>query len=347
MLGGCATSVGYLWKQGGHLFRDGCGARRFAAVLRDPATAADTRKFLLDVEDIKGFAVARIGLKRNADYTRYKELGRDHLVDVVQACDELSFRPYYWSYPLLGKLPYKGFYERRDAEAEAERLKARGYDVIVREVDAFSTLGFVRAPVYSFMKRYSISELSSLIIHEMTHATVFLRGEARFNEELATFVEEEGALEYVRSRFGQDSEEYRNAVFEQADSALFLDFLKGLSGDLQALYSGPLPREEKLAEKKRIIALHQQRYTADYLPRFHDPAYRKAADLPINNAYLSLYDLYTEDLPLLRRYFTLVCGSSLQGFLVAGETPGQRPRRGGGEDAPGTAAGAVLENRRI
>ena len=315
-LGGCATSFGYLWKQGGHLFRDTCGARSIAAVLRDPATAADTRSFLRDVEGIRDFAVGRIGLKRTRDYTRFKKLDRDHLVDVVQACEALSFRTYLWRYPVLGRLPYRGFYERRDAEDEAERLKAQGYDVIVRPVDAFSTLGFLGNPVFSFMERYSVFELSSTIIHEMTHATVFLKGEARFNEELATFVGEEGALEYVASRFGRDSEEHGNAVSEQADSALFLGFLKGLTEELRALYEGPLPREEKLAEKKRIIARHQQIYAADYLPRFHDPAYRKTADLPINNAYLSLYDLYTEDLPLLRDYFVRVCGSSLRDFLV-------------------------------
>jgi predicted aminopeptidase len=312
---GCATGVGYLWKQGGYLLRDSCGARRITAVLRDPSTSPETRKFLEEVEDIKGYAVEHIGLRRTSDYTRYKKLNRNHLVDVVQACEALSFKAYYWRYPLLGRLPYKGFYELRDAEAEAERLKAEGYDVIVREVDAFSTLGFLSTPVYSFMGRYSIFDLSSTIIHEMTHATVFLKDEARFNEELATFVGDEGALEYIRSRFGPDSDAYRNAVFEQEDSALFLSFLKELSGALRTLYSGPLPREEKLAEKKRIIASYKKRYAEDFLPRFHAPAYRKAADLPINNAYISLYDLYTEDVPLLKRYFAQVCGSSLKEFM--------------------------------
>ena len=120
--------------------------------------------------------------------------------------------------PFHGQAPYKGFYERPDALAEAARLKKEGYDVIVRKVDAFSTLGFTKDPVYSFMKKYSPYELASTIIHEQTHATLWVKGQTDFNEELADFVGETGALEWIAARFGAPSEEYRSAVDEKADS---------------------------------------------------------------------------------------------------------------------------------
>jgi predicted aminopeptidase len=85
-------------------------------------------------------------------------------------------------------MPYQGFYERNDAEAEAKRLKALGYDVIVRKVDNFSTLGFFKDPVYSFLTSYSPGEIANLIIHEQAHATLFVKGQSDFNEEFATFV---------------------------------------------------------------------------------------------------------------------------------------------------------------
>ncbi|HEY9594120.1 MAG TPA: aminopeptidase, partial [Spirochaetia bacterium] len=160
LLAGCTTQIGYLAKQGSYLLRDSTGTRAATALIADPSTPDDTRELLQRVKDVKTFAVHDVGLKDNANYTRYKEISRDHLVDVVQACDAVSFTAYQWSYPFLGKLPYKGFYERKDADAEAVRLKNEGYDTIIRPVDAFSTLGFVKDPVYSFMKRYSKFELA-------------------------------------------------------------------------------------------------------------------------------------------------------------------------------------------
>jgi predicted aminopeptidase len=102
----CATDLGYLWKQGGCLISSNTGTKDIASMVKDPKTPADTRIFLEKVRDIKGFAVKEIGLKENANFTRYKEIGRNYLVSVVQACDAVSFSAYYWRYPFLGKLPY-------------------------------------------------------------------------------------------------------------------------------------------------------------------------------------------------------------------------------------------------
>jgi predicted aminopeptidase len=74
---------------------------------------------------------------------------------------------------LWASAPYKGFYERPDALAEGDRLKKKGYDVIVRAVDALSTLGFTKNPImYSFMKKYFPYKRASTIIHEQTQATL-------------------------------------------------------------------------------------------------------------------------------------------------------------------------------
>ncbi len=312
---GCAADIGYLWKQGGYLLRYGSGAEKIEKLLVDAGTPEDTRRFLSLVPEVRRFAVERIGLKENKNYTEYKEIDRDHIADVVQACDAVSFSPYYWNYPFLGKLPYKGFYERADAEAEADRLRKEGYDVIVRKVDAFSTLGFFPDHVYSFMETYSAFELASLIIHEQTHATVFLKGQSQFNEELAGFVGEEGALEFLRGRYGTDSAVYREAVDGIADSVVFLGFLGRLRGELEGVYESPISRDEKLERKKEIIADAGREFVTEVVPLFKTEGYRESGAPAINNAYISLYDLYTGDAILLRRYFSAVCGSDLAGFI--------------------------------
>jgi predicted aminopeptidase len=315
LLSGCVTQVGYLAKQGGYLLRDGSGARPVDALLKAPDTPADTRDFLLLVQEIRRFAVEDVGLTDNGNYTRYKEISRDHLVDVVSACDAVSFTPYLWGYPFLGKLPYKGFYVKADAEAEAARLKKEGYDVIIRPVDAFSTLGFTKDPLYSFMKKYSPFALASLIVHEQTHATLFIKGQPDFNEELASFVGDEGAFEWMKEKYGAQSREYLAAVDQDADSTTFVGLLHDLSVELEAVYAGPQSREEKLASKARIIDDFQKRLAGDLSSRFHTEGYRDLGKLRLNNAYLSLYRLYTNDVPMLRSFWQQRCGGDLRRFM--------------------------------
>jgi len=316
MLASCATPPGYLAKQGGYLLRDSFGARGIDALIADPATPAGTRAFLARAREIKRFTVGTLGLRDNGNYSRYKAIDRDFLATVVSACDAASFTPYYWSYPLLGKLPYMGFYERPDAETEAARLGKEGWDVVVRKVDAFSTLGFLRDPLYSFMERYSPFQLALLIIHEQTHATLFVKGQAQFNEELATFVGEEGALAWLRAAYGEGSAEYRAALDEQADSETFLAFVGELTKALDEVYRGTLSRGEKLARKKEIIEVHKARFAAETQQRFRTAGFRDIGELPITNAWLSLYGLYTEDVPLLRDFWERRCGGDLRRFIA-------------------------------
>ncbi len=314
-LGGCVSQVGYLAKQGTYLLHYSTGTRAAQSMLADPATPADTRAFLLRVQDIRKFAFQSVGLRENGNYTRYRDIAGDHLVDVVSACDAVSFTPYLWRYPFLGGLPYKGFYERPDADAEAARLRRDGWDVVVRPVDAFSTLGFTKDPLYSFMKTYSLFDLASLIIHEQTHATLFLKNQPDFNEELATFVGDEGAFEWMRARYGEDSPEYRDAQESYADSQTFVALLNELHQQLDTVYKGSASREEKLADKARIIADFTQRLSGELASRFHTESYRNLGRLKLNNAYLSLYSLYSDDIPLLREYWQTRCGSSLSRFM--------------------------------
>lgn len=340
------------------------GAKKIESLLRNPDTSAAQKVFLRRVGSIKRFAVERIGLKDNRNYTSYKKVDRDYLVDVVQAADPLSFTAYEWHYPLLGKLPYRGYYDPAGAEKEAKRLRAKGYDVIVRKVDAFSTLGFLSDPIYSFMQSYSPFELASLIIHEQTHATLFLKGQDQFNEELATFVGEQGALEYLRSTDGVASPAYKHGLAELADNRLFLAFIARLKAALQRVYEGPGPKSEKLREKSRVIAEYERIFARDYRPRFESKQYRAATHLPINNAYIMLFGLYNADISLLARYDRELCGGSLKVFMQHMEglakergpmvpkivkelsgTAAGRGRRGGsaperGSQAIGAAAGA-------
>ena len=259
------------------------------------ARGSDYSDFVERVEDIKRFAMEELGLQKSKNYTRFVELDRDYLAAVVSACEADSFTRYQWHFPIVGALPYKGFFDPEDARREAAIHSSDGLDAWIRGVDAFSTLGWFKDPLFSYMKDYSDFELADLLIHELVHATVFIRGRVQFNEQLAEFIGNKGARLYIERRFGSDSEEYKAIDSSTADRQAFRAFLSELIGELELLYARrDISRELKLAEKERIIKASQQRFEAEYESRFTSDAFRGFASMPVNNAYLDLFRLYYE-----------------------------------------------------
>ncbi|MDR2194029.1 MAG: aminopeptidase [Treponema sp.] len=255
-------------------------------------SGSDERRFVDRVQDIRRFAKEELGLKENKNYTTYISIDRDYLAAVVSAAQPDAFVRYEWRFPIVGAVPYKGFFNIEDARTEAEKLRKKGLDVWVRGVDAFSTLGWFKDPLYSYMKNYPVRQLAELLIHEQLHATVYLAGQSQFNEELAEFVGGEGARLYMETTFGSDSPEYHAMLDGKADGAAFVSFIQELIAELNVLYQGTLSRDEKLQEKERIIAHAQERFTAEYEQRFIGENYRLFSSMSINNAYLELYRLY-------------------------------------------------------
>jgi predicted aminopeptidase len=258
----------------------------------DPAVREENRRFVERIRDIRRFAVEELGLRETANYTRYVDLDRDYLAAVVSASAGDSFTRHEWWFPVVGKVPYKGFFNPDDARREAEKLRKKDLDVWVRGVDAFSTLGWFQDPLYSYMRSYPVDRLADLIIHETLHATVYLKSQSQFNEELAEFVGSEGARLYIEKTFGPDSPEYRRIGDSEADNAVFLGFVRGLIAELDGVYQGETGREEKLRRKEEIISAAKLRFEASYDDEYRGESYRGFPRLVVNNAYLELYRLY-------------------------------------------------------
>jgi predicted aminopeptidase len=293
-----AVNQCYLTKQGYILVRYMAGARDIDEVLKDENLPDNSRDMLLLVKEVKEFAVESIGLKEDNNYTKYVEIERDHLVDVVSACEKDRFKPYEWNFPFFGSFPYKGFYEREDAEREAEILRKKDLDVFIRKVDAFSTLGFFSDPVYSSMNDYSVFDIASLVIHEQTHATLFLKNRINFNEELATFVGIEGALNFIKYKYGEDSEYYLELIDHMKDLETFLGLIRELYDELNSLYGEDREREYKINEREVIFKAFTERFMSDYDKLFITDGFKGFENVSMNNAYILIYMRYTGDLSL-------------------------------------------------
>ncbi|MBN2551767.1 MAG: aminopeptidase [Spirochaetales bacterium] len=297
-IGGC-----YLLKQGTYLLRYNGRSRSIDKVLARGSVSGDVEAMLRCVQEIRRYAVEEIGLEKNRNYTRYVELDRDYVVDVVTACEADSFTPHQWRFPIFGSFPYKGFYEKSDADREADRLGKKGLDVWTRKVDGFSTLGFFSDPIYSFMSDYSLYALADLIIHEQTHATIFIKNQIQFNEELATFVGREGALGFLRTRYGIESEAYTQALAGLRDWNVFRDEVIGLYHQLDRIYGLGLDRETILAEKQRIVGEFNRRLISQAQELFRTDRYRSFQGIPVNNAYIMSFVRYSRDLELFYRLY--------------------------------------------
>ncbi|MDR2630757.1 MAG: aminopeptidase [Spirochaetaceae bacterium] len=277
------------------------------------------RIFVERIRDIRRFAQDELGLRQTANYTRYVEINQDYLAAVVSASAKDSFFRHEWWFPVVGKVPYKGFFNPDDARKEGEKLKKQDLDVWIRGVDAFSTLGWFKDPLYSYMRRYPVNRLADLLIHETLHATVYLKGQAQFNEELAEFVGREGSRLYIERTFGLDSEEYRAMIDSEADNVVFISFIQDLISELDVLYRSNAGRDEKLQKKEGIIKAAQKRFDEEYETLFRSDNYRGFSKLPVNNAYLELYRLYYAGGDYLEDLYNR-SGRNLPQFIAAVKT---------------------------
>lgn len=214
-----------------------------------------TRTLLSHVPRIKSFG-ERHGLKRTRNYERYVWIGRPAVVWVVSACHPLAFRPRAWRFPIVGSITYTGWFDRKEAKAYADELARKGWDVDVRPSQAYSTLGWFDDPILSTMigdGDEALGDLADVVLHETFHATFYIPGQSTLNESVASFFGDELALRYLDETVGPDSPEKASFLAVRARSERRGRVMKAAYEELSALYRSPLPRDQKLANKKRII----------------------------------------------------------------------------------------------
>lgn len=192
--------------------------RPVSEVLSDP-TFPDSLKVKLElIQEVRAFAVSELGLVNNDNYTSmYDQKGTDILWNVT-ASAPFKLEAYEWRFPILGKMPYKGFFNLDDAKKERDALAEKGFDTRISTVGGWSTLGILSDPILSRMLERSEGQLAELIIHELTHATLFVENEVTFNENLASFIGEKGAALFLAARFGDSSEHlirYQTELLEE------------------------------------------------------------------------------------------------------------------------------------
>ncbi len=240
------------------------------------------------IDRVRTFAIDSLGLKDTKNYkTLYDQKGEE-VMWVVMASEPFALKAKEWNFPIVGSVPYKGFFDRRKAVKLRNELEEEGWDVNIRNPGGWSTLGWFRDPILSEMLKRSEGDLANLIIHEMAHATIFVKDSIDFNENLATFIGDRGAEAFLRAVYGPESDEYLSYINEDRDYVMFADHMLRGAEKLDSLYQ-TFTGDDPVSEKTRLKTEMIQRIVAslDTLSlrvNTGKPSLRFQERLP-NNAY--------------------------------------------------------------
>lgn len=229
--------------------------------LADPDFPDSLKVKLSLIYEIRQFAIDSLALKDTKNYkTLYDQKGEE-VMWVVTASEPYGLKAKEWIFPVLGSVPYKGFFRKDLAMELAGELEKEGWDVSIRNPGGWSTLGWFTDPILSKMLERPVGDLANLIIHEMSHATIFVRDSIDFNENLATFIGDRGAEKFLISKYGKDSEEYTAYVNEDRDYLKFSGHMLRGCEKLDSLYNTMTSsmneekkREKKMAMIRKIVA---------------------------------------------------------------------------------------------
>ena len=259
-----------------------------------------TQEKLRLVLRVRAFAEQDLGFRVGGSYGSLSELPSPPTIYVVTAAHRTRLEAYTWWFPIVGRVSYKGYFDSAQADAEARRLEAQGFDTYMRTAAAFSTLGWFADPLLPQLLGYDRLSLANIVLHELFHNTFYLSGQTAFNESLANFAGYRGAIAFFASAHGESHALTQGLRATWERELAVSHFLEQARQRLTALYTSALPEEEKLVQRNALFTQLQAEFrqlpgavsqTADF------------ASVQLNNAVILHYLTYLRDLSVFERMY--------------------------------------------
>jgi predicted aminopeptidase len=279
-------------------------------VLQNEGVDCQAKEKILFIQEVKRYGEEKLGLTRTKNYSKYFEV-EGPVLYVITASEKDGLQLYHWSFPITGKVTYKSFFTKKGVLKEERSLETKGYDTFVQEAGAYSTLGWLKDPIFSSMLQWDEATLANVILHEMTHATIYFKGQTEFNEQMATFVGNQGAIDFLCEKYGKGSNEVVEAIRCQGDDLLFSQWIDQACQTLSHFYSRKISRDDKLRGREELFQRLKEEFR-EKMASFKTEGYKNFEKVDINNAVLLAY----------RRYF-----HRLEKFQVLYEKLGGDTRR--------------------
>ncbi|MCX6291540.1 MAG: aminopeptidase [Bacteroidetes bacterium] len=306
-------------------FEQGCGqlnivmnARHVEEVLNDERVNDTIKQKLQLVEEIKKFAIDSLGLKASRNYTSVYDQHGKPVLWVVTASERYRLKPYEWWFPVIGNVGYKGFFNNEKGKKEEQQLIKEGFDVDYGPTSAWSTLGWFRDPILSNVLYRSEGQIAELFIHEMTHATLYVKSSVDFNENLASVIGEEGAVRFLEFRYGDSTQKVIDYLQRKEDYDLFSkQMLVGLKL-LDSLYNSfraDMKEEEKSSSKTKMITRIVQ--SLDTVSFHNTSRYRNyfgAGQFP-NNAFFLAFKRYDAEKNAMKEEMKIKFQDNFKNYL--------------------------------
>jgi predicted aminopeptidase len=294
---GCYLSRG-AWEEGKILAR----RRPIPELVTDSRLDSVTRRKLEIVLEARAYARDSLRLRTGESFTTYSPLDKDTLVLVLSAAYRDRLEPYTWWFPIVGRVPYKGYFDFDAARRAARQFYQDGYDVSLRPSDAFSTLGWFNDPLLSTsLKRDSI-DLVNTVIHELTHNTFYAPSNVAFNESFASFVGARGAAAFFRER-GQPVAAARVDAGWQ-DEKLLGDFWAALTRTLDSAYAAHRDsRQARIAVRDTVYHRARAELIFRIGPSLRTVSPRYAERVALDNASLLARRVYARNLDLFDQIY--------------------------------------------
>ena len=292
-------------------------ARPIEDVLNDPQFPDSLKARLRLTFEIRRFAIDSLGLKDTENYTKVYDQKGEEILWVVTASEPFQLKPKLWSFPIVGDVPYKGFFDKQKAKALKEKLEAEGWDVGVRNPGAWSTLGWFNDPILTGMLNDSDGGLASTIIHEMVHATIWVKDSVDYNENLASFIADTAAYQFLVSKYGGNSEQCLTYKNSERDYRKYSNHMLRGARMLDSLYrtfSIHYSTQVKRERKNTFIYKVVNSLDTLSLMSVKKPSKRFAKRLP-NNAYFMGFRHYHAKLPTFKKEFATQFKGNLKGYV--------------------------------
>nr|WP_295930157.1 aminopeptidase [uncultured Dyadobacter sp.] len=295
--------------------------RDVSDVLADPTFPDSLKARIRLIAEIKKFGVDSLGLTPSDNYTTFYDQHGKPLIWLITASERYKVAPYQWHFPIVGTFPYKGYFDSTRAATEEKTLIDKGLDTDIGDVSAWSTLGYLKDPILSSMLRRRVGSLANLILHELTHGTLFVKNNLELNENLASFVGDQGAIRFLKYKYGRDSEQLRAYEYSKRYNDAYSQHMLRGAGRLDSLYktfgTNPAPTPQRDSLKMRMITdilndtdtLLSGKRTLTNKNRWPD------GKLP-NNAYFISYLTYKSKQNTFRQEFENKFSGDLKKYLA-------------------------------
>lgn len=268
--------------------------------LEDDSVPPKWKENLILIREVKEFGENELGMKKTQNYETVYLRSNQAPIYMVSACpkDKLSLITYW--YPIVGNMPYLGYFDHDTAKKKRDQLLDKDLDVYMGIADAYSTLGWFKDPVTLNVLEQDTLDLIETILHEMTHTTFYIKGQWEFNEGLANLMGKYGSLAFVKAKYGIQSPISIRAMNIIDDELMFSALLSSLFERLEELYNSPLSYINKLQQREKIFEEFLV-YFKDNKNRFRTDRFVSFGSNGLDNAYLMIIGLYHKNFHMLSK----------------------------------------------